>query len=126
METRVTTDLSYLIENKVPLSAHVKLIEARLDNYTIYVFKDLESYRYYIVTRFPNWQEPPVKIGDEGYLEFFIAIAGKTKWFDKDNIYEMPDKMVPFHNTYLVFSKFIKDTSGIVKKNDENCKILVN
>lgn len=126
METNVTTDLNYLIENKVPLSARVKLIEARLDQYIIYVFKDLDSFRYYIVTRFPSWKEPEVNIGEEGYLEFFIAIAGKTKWYDKNNIHESPDKMIPYNNTYLVFNKFIKDTSNIVKKDDVNCKILVN
>lgn len=87
---------------------HVTL-ESKLNQplgYTLYVFKNLEtrvlSEKYITLIRFPNWEQAPFKINDEGYVHFRIAEAGKDKWYDSSK-----DEFVKYHYTNCIFLQFI-------------------
>ena len=67
---------------------HSKLLSWRIDpgDYIIYVFQDLDAekiYEKYIMcTKFPNWETPPIKIGEKGYLRIKEIEAGRSTWYD--------------------------------------------
>lgn len=54
----------------------VQLIAMRDEQYTIYVFKDLENSDYIMCTRLPNWQTPTIELGAKGFLEYHTVNAG--------------------------------------------------
>lgn len=58
-----------------------KLLAIRDGTYTMYVFKNLDSGEYHMCTRLPNWECPEVFIGQEGFLQMQIVIAGE-EYFD--------------------------------------------
>ena len=66
-----------------------KLLADRHDigGYIVYVFQNLEHTciykdKYVMVTRFPNWESPSIKIGDVGYLKYKEVKAGEDTWWD--------------------------------------------
>lgn len=63
-----------------------KLVGLDESTYTTYVFENLDSKswedRYFMCTRFPNWEHFNLKIGDEGFVTYDEVIAGQSKWFD--------------------------------------------
>ena len=50
---------------------------------------------------FPNWNQRPIKIGDEGYLQIKYISAGKDTWFDGKDF-------IPYKYTNIQFLKFTK------------------
>lgn len=62
-----------------------KLLAIREGNYTMYVFKNIDSNAYIMCTRMPNWQVPDVSIGDEGFLKYQIVNAGETYYNSSTN-----------------------------------------
>lgn len=56
----------------------VELLAIREGEYTMYVFQNIETQKYIMCTRLPNWQVPEVNIGDIGFLEYQIVKAGES------------------------------------------------
>lgn len=78
------------------------------NDYTTYVFKlqnsleiELHNRLYLTCTRFPNWDEPYVEIGDEGYLSYREVKGGVDNWFNGT-------ELVPYNYSFVQFFKFIK------------------
>lgn len=76
-----------------------------LSGYSTYVFECLDEEvrketKYLMCTRFPNWNTKPLKIGDEGFLQFEEREAGKDKWYDinTEKWYQFNYNMVQFIN----------------------------
>lgn len=90
-----------------------KVVSARLlafkedaGGYITYVFKNLKAedvlHEYIMCVRFPNWDCPPINIGDEGFLSYRFVEAGKDKWYNKSTgMYE------PYKQTDCHFINFI-------------------
>ena len=79
--------------------------------YITYVFKYLDQYdvdnhkcKMMCCTRYPNWQSRDLKIGDVGYVDIEVVIAGKDTWFDGE-------KQVPYKNNAKRFIRFIDKPS---------------
>lgn len=85
-----------------------KLVAYREDvgDYTTYVFEMInfpdEFNRYIMCTKFPNWDVPPIKIGDVGYLRYRCVIAGKDVWFNGS-------EYIPYKCTNIHFLNFIPE-----------------
>jgi hypothetical protein len=95
---------------------YAKLLESKQDicGYTTYVFKSLEENppfgkKYIMCTRFPNWQDKEVNIGDIGYLNTKEVIAGVDKWFDGETFH-------PYNYSNIIYEKFVKESN--VKDNE--------
>ena len=78
-------------------------------DYTTYAFQNCNTGEYVLCTRFPNWEHPSIKIGEEGILQFKEVIAGEDKWFNGDS-------MIPYNYTGWHFIKFVP----LQKKIDED------
>lgn len=93
-----------------------KLVAICDDTYTKYVFQNTaepenSKYRYLMLTRCPNWQYyKPLKVGDEGYVEYEIAIAGEEYYNYHTNKSEV------YSQTALYFINFIP------KQSEDNVK----
>lgn len=61
----------------------------RKGDYKVYVFKDLDTEMYHMITELPNWQLPEMNIGDEGFITYIIVIGGVTRWYDFRNTGEL-------------------------------------
>lgn len=67
---------------------HVELIGSYADGYGYidYVFKNLERVNwdtdYLWCVQLPNWNQPPIKEGERGFLTVRDVEAGVDKWFD--------------------------------------------
>lgn len=109
-----------------PITAKVQLVEKEESLYSTYVFKDLDlENEYYMITKYPNWNQGPINIGDVGYVTYYIIIAGVTKWYTNsgENTKEV---YTPYNYTHLALVKFIKDNSQIIKKDkDDKFKIKI-
>lgn len=81
-----------------------KLVACEQDIYTTYVFECLEdkvnSSKYVMTIRYPNWNDKILKLGDIGYLHFEERRAGIDKWFDGK-------EMVPYSYDTVQYIKFI-------------------
>lgn len=53
--------------------------------YTRYVFKNLVTGCFEMITRLPNWDLPYIEIGDVGFVNYIEAVAGEDTWYDADN-----------------------------------------
>lgn len=62
----------------VELIEEVKLVANKDDRYTMYVFQNLETKKYIMCTRMPNWQVPDVQVGNIGFLKYAVVQAGDT------------------------------------------------
>lgn len=93
----------------------MKVVRAKLvasvtsfGGYTTYVFEKYEysdAYDHYIMcTRFPNWDQAKIDLGDSGFLSYREVTAGEDKWYD-----HTIDKNIPYRYTGVHFLKFVKD-----------------
>ena len=73
-----------------------KLLTKREDNYSLFVFQDLDTLEYVMCTRLPNWNIPKIDVGDIGYVKIQKVKAGEsyfhvatqlTNIFNYSNIY---------------------------------------
>jgi len=63
----------------------VQLLARRLGEYTVYVFKNLDTLQLITVTKLPNWQgEPDIIMGVKGYLTYEFINAKTDTWCDKE------------------------------------------
>lgn len=96
------------------VKARLKELRKDFGGYIMYVFEVLDEnitektwYAHYITTvRFPNWEEPPVDVGDVGYLDFKDVLAGKDTWWDKST-----NTFVPYNYDHRIFIRFIRERS---------------
>lgn len=66
------------------------LLAVRKENYTVYVFENLDVAadslnRYIMCTKCPNWVDRPLEIGQMGFLSYRSIIAGIDKWFNRED-----------------------------------------
>ena len=89
------------------ITLHAKLLVICPEElgYRTLIFEDLEykdsDFKYITCVLFPNWNQRPIKIGDEGYLQIKYISAGKDTWFDGKDF-------IPYKYTNLQFLKFTK------------------
>jgi hypothetical protein len=90
-----------------------QLIASNTDNmgYITYVFKCLEDRvaqesEYIMCTRYPNWNHKKVNLGDIGFLEFNIVIAGKDTWYNGES-------QIPYKYNAVQFLRFIEKPKEI-------------
>ena len=69
--------------------------------YSLYVFQDLATHEYLMVTVLPDWKVPPLKKDEVGYLNYEDAKAGDT-YIDKN------EQICKYKKTNLYFKEFIK------------------
>lgn len=90
------------------ITLHAKLLVITNEElgYKTLVFEDLEykdpDFKYITCTIFPNWNQNPIKLGDEGFLQVKFISAGIDKWFDGKDF-------IPYKYTNIQFLKFIKN-----------------
>lgn len=72
--------------------------------YSNYVFENLNevSYdeKYIMCVRFPNWNQKPFELQEEGFVTVRYVKAGVDTWYDGE-------KLVPYKYTNIIFLKFI-------------------
>ena len=100
-------------------TTRVKLLCQETDtlDYTTYVFEVLDideinrlGYKYIMCTRWPNWNHRELSNGEEGYLHYFIILAGVDKWFDGK-------EFIPYKCSTYQFDKFISKQPKFTNKN---------
>ena len=78
--------------------------------YTTYVFENLDydswENHYIMCVRYPNWNQAPFDLYEEGYLNAKFVEAGVDKWFDGTNF-------IPYRYTDIAFLKFVKEPTKI-------------
>ena len=82
---------------------HVELLAVKLDNYSIYVFKDISKNTYIMCTKLPNWIMPNIEIGERGFLKFQKVIAGE-KYFNPET-----GKKSVYNYTNIYMLNFMKE-----------------
>ena len=79
-----------------------KLVAKKEGIYTIYVF-ELDTGKYIMCTRLPNWDVPEIIIGVSGFFTYIEAIAGETYFNPKLN------QLIKYNYTNIYFINFIED-----------------
>lgn len=79
--------------------------------YISYVFENLEfqdyDYHFLTVTRFPNWNQRHLEIGEVGYVVVKYVQEGIDKWYDGK-------EFIPYTNDHIIFLKFIPEKPKVV------------
>lgn len=68
---------------------NARLVAKRAGNYTVYIFKNLDTEGYITVTKCPNWADDEIEVGQEGFLNFRFVRAFHEKWTDKVTMEEV-------------------------------------
>lgn len=86
---------------------HAKLIVIHNDinGYINYIFQNLDECtwinKYFMTTRYPNWETSFPNIGDEGYLIYTEVYAGEDYYNNKTG------NMDKYNCSHLRFEKFL-------------------
>ena len=88
------------------IHAKLEVLYEDLCGYTTYVFRDLESDRYIMCVKFPNWNQSVINIGDTGFLRVRYVEEGKDEWYDGTDL-------IKYKNTDIIFLKFVHEKSKI-------------
>ena len=115
----------------VPVTIYGVVREREIGHYTQYVVENLDSKRereYILLTRYPNWIQGDIQIGDKGYFTYMYIFAGVSKWYDKNSgdLDEESKRFFYYNSTHLAFIKFIPDSEDIYKKKDEKLIVKIN
>ena len=89
------------------LIRNVKLLAKREDNYTVYVFQDLDNSEFIMCTRLPHWQTPDINVGAEGYLHYNMVTAGETYYHPDTNTH------VKYNYTNSYYVNFVNRSDKI-------------
>lgn len=89
----------------------VELLAIKEDTYTVYVFRNLDTNKYIMCTRLPNWRVPSISIGDKGYLEYQTVLAGESYYDPTLGIYGI----YQYSNVYFI--NFILE-ANIIQNNE--------
>jgi hypothetical protein len=88
----------------------------RPGDYTVYIFRNISNGEYLTVTKCPNWSDPEIDVGQEGYLTFKFVKAYEDTWVDGSTLSSIHYKYsANYYLSFLPSSHVIKDGS-IVKK----------
>ena len=93
---------------------HVQLIGSYKDGYGYidYVFKNLERIEwdtdYLWCVQLPNWDQPPIKWGERGYLTVRDVEAGIDQWFDGKDLH--------YYNFSMTILQRFRPEPNIVEK----------
>lgn len=82
----------------------VKLLAINEGNYTIYVFKNLNTNEYIMCTKPPNWQTDDISVGEEGFLKYQPVTAGET-YYDP-----ITETETTYAYTNVYFTNFVRKT----------------
>lgn len=96
-------------------TVNVQLLARRLGEYTVYVFKNLETGALLTVTRLPNWQdEPDVDVGTIGFLTYQFVQANKDSWRNKDSAELINYRFsANYYHSFIPSSHEIKDDTVV-------------
>lgn len=99
---------------------NVNEVKEEVNGYTTYVMEVLESdevtlhgFKYLTCTRFPNWSDPILSIGDKGYLNYRDIKEGVDLWYNDAN-----GDMVPYKYSFTQYVKFVP-----YKDSDHECRL---
>lgn len=88
---------------------NVNEVKEEINGYTTYVMEVLESdeislhgYKYVTCTKFPNWDDVKVSVGDKGYLNFRDIKEGIDLWYNSTD-----GEMIPYKYSFTQYIKFI-------------------
>lgn len=90
----------------------VKLLTYDTDpaGYICYVFENLDwddlENRYIMCVQYPNWEQSPITINDEGFVKVRYVTEGVDTWYDGN-------KLVYYKNTDIAFIKFIPNRNEV-------------
>lgn len=90
----------------------VKLLTYDSDpaGYICYVFENLDwndlDNRYIMCVRYPNWEQAPININDEGFVKVRYVTEGVDTWYDGK-------QLVYYKYTDIAFIKFIPNREKI-------------
>lgn len=82
-----------------------KLVAKESDTcgYTTYVFRILDQSertrigcKYIMCVQFPNWEHRELNVGEVGYLNYKVIIAGVDQWYDGNNLKFYRYNMIQF------------------------------
>ena len=93
-----------------------QLLEYEKELYIHYVFKNLDTNDYIMVSRYPNWDHKDLEIGDIGYLTYYDVYAGKTTFVMNDIEYR-------YSTTHTAFYKFIWEKEEKFNHNNKIIKL---
>ena len=91
------------------ITIYAKLLAGKreLGGYVKYVFQDLDTKKYILSTKFPNWNSDPIKLDTIGYLKYEKISAGE--------LYPIRNDRVPYKYTIDKFISFEEEKhSGII------------
>lgn len=91
------------------ITVYAKLLAGRreLGGYVKYVFKNLDTGKYILCTKFPNWNSELIKLGTIGYLKYEKISAGE--------LYPIRNDRVPYKYTIDKFISFEEEKrNGII------------
>ena len=99
----------------VVVNIRAKLIAKHTDvfDYTTYAFQNVDNNEYVLCTRFPNWSDPILSIGDKGYLNYRDIKEGVDLWYNDAN-----GDMVPYKYSFTQYVKFVP-----YKDSDHECRL---
>ena len=92
-----------------------KLVAQETDSekYVTYVFELLDpdeiaklETKYMMCVRWPNWEHRDLKLGEVGYLSYYIIQAGVDRWYNGA-------EFIPYKYSNIQFNKFIVTQSQI-------------
>lgn len=90
------------------ITVYVKLVAKKTDLYTLYVFQDMiDEEKFIMCTKPPNFDRPPIQIGDVGYLTYDNVEAGTDYYNNSENNY----KKYKYNNKYFI--NFIKENNKL-------------
>ena len=89
---------------------NVRLMAKRTGNYTVYVFKNLDTEGYITVTKCPNWSDEEIDVGQEGFLTYKFVKALKETWTDRVTMQEvLYQYSANYYLSFIPCSYVVKD-----------------
>lgn len=85
-----------------------QLLQKEKGEYTLYVFKNLDTNEYIMCTRLPNWHTMDIEIGQTGFLSYKFVLAGISTWYN-----ETSDSQLKYRYTANYFQDFVPLTHVI-------------
>lgn len=102
-------------ENIKTIKGKLLTYKEDIGGYIVYVFENLDyklnSERYLMCTRFPNWDSPQLNIGDIGFVKYKLVEGGSDTWYDFYTRQNVPYKYTGIH--FLDFIREKGDTKEI-------------
>lgn len=102
---------------QIGITINVQLVAKKAGNYTVYIFKNLETLEYITVTKCPNWADDEVDVGQEGFLTYKFVRAFKETWINKNTGEEVfYQYSANYYLSFIPQTHVIKNGSIITKE----------